>query len=244
MGVVPLATGDPVTQPALEARGVRKVYRLSRQQSYEALRGVDLKVPRGQMAAIVGPSGSGKSTLMNLLSTLDRPSSGSILIDGVDVSRLSDNAVSQIRNRRIGIVFQSYNLITRMTAIENVELPLIPMGMPRPMRLQRAKQALEDVGLGKRLRNRPAEMSGGEQQRVSIARALVTQPTILLGDEPTGNLDTKNAQSILGLIRDINRTKGVTTLIITHNPEIAKSTDRVIHVRDGLVESDELAVAA
>ncbi len=220
------------------------MYRLSRQQSYEALRGVDLKVPRGQMAAIVGPSGSGKSTLMNLLSTLDRPSSGSILIDGVDVSRLSDNAVSQIRNRRIGIVFQSYNLITRMTAIENVELPLIPMGMPRPMRLQRAKQALEDVGLGKRLRNRPAEMSGGEQQRVSIARALVTQPTILLGDEPTGNLDTKNAQSILGLIRDINRTKGVTTLIITHNPEIAKSTDRVIHVRDGLVESDELAVAA
>ncbi|MEA3203788.1 MAG: putative transport system ATP-binding protein [Thermoplasmata archaeon] len=231
--------------PVLETRGVRKVYRLSRQQSYEALRGVDLSIQRGEMVAIVGPSGSGKSTLMNLLSTLDRPSSGAILVDGVDTSRLGDDEVAELRNRRIGIVFQSYNLIARMTAVENVEVPLIAMGVPRPQRLARAEASLRLVGLGHRLRNRPAELSGGEQQRVSIARALVTKPSILLGDEPTGNLDTANARSVLELLHGINREQGVTTIIITHDPEVAASTQRVIHIRDGRVERDErTAVAA
>jgi putative ABC transport system ATP-binding protein len=234
----------PSSPPVLETRGVRKVYHLSRQQSYEALRGVDLSIARGEMVAIVGPSGSGKSTLMNLLSTLDRPSSGAILVDGVDTSRLGDNQVADLRNRRIGIVFQSYNLISRMTALENVEVPLVAMGVPRPQRLARAEESLRLVGLGHRLRNRPAELSGGEQQRVSIARALVTKPTILLGDEPTGNLDSANARSVLELLHGINRAQGVTTVIITHDPEVAASTRRIIHIRDGRVERDERVGAA
>jgi putative ABC transport system ATP-binding protein len=206
---------------------------------------VDLAITRGEMVSIVGPSGSGKSTLMNMLSTLDRPTSGSVLVDGVDTSALGDNAVADLRNRRIGIVFQSYNLIGRMSAIENVEVPLIAMGVPRAQRLARAEASLKLVGLGHRLRNRPAEMSGGEQQRVSIARALVTNPSILLGDEPTGNLDSKNAHSVLELLRGINRDQGVTTVIITHDPEVAAATPRIIHIRDGQVERDErTAVAA
>jgi len=225
---------------------VRKTYRLSKTQSYDALRGVDLKVERGEMVAIVGPSGSGKSTLMNLLSTLDRPTQGSILVDGTDTSRMGDDRLAKLRNRKIGIVFQSYNLIGRMTALENVALPLIPMGILPDERRRRAKAALETVGLGPKLDNRPAEMSGGEQQRTSIARALVTKPTILLGDEPTGNLDTKNAQAILSLLTGINREQGVTTIIITHDPEVAAATRRVLHIRDGLIERDErrTAVAA
>ena len=218
---------------------MRKTYRLSRSQSYEALRGVNLKVERGEMVAIVGPSGSGKSTLMNMLSTLDRPTGGQILVDGIDTSRMTEDQVADLRNRRIGIVFQSYNLIGRMTALENVELPLIPMGVERDERHRRARKALELVGLGHKLGNRPAEMSGGEQQRTSIARALVTRPSILLGDEPTGNLDSKNAALVLEFLRAINRDEGVTTILITHDPEVAASTARIIHIRDGLVERDE-----
>ncbi len=225
--------------PALEARDLRKSYRLSRTNVYEALRGVSLVVRPGEMAAIIGPSGSGKSTLMNLLSTLDRPTSGKVLVDGTDTSRMGDASLATLRNRKIGIVFQQYNLISRMTCVENVQLPLVAMGVPPLERHKRAKAALESVGLGHRLRNRPAEMSGGEQQRTSIARALVTRPKILLGDEPTGNLDSKTTQGVLQLFHEINEAQGVTTLLITHDMNVARQTRRVIRIRDGLVEADE-----
>jgi putative ABC transport system ATP-binding protein len=226
--------------PALEARGIHKVYRLSKTVSYEALRGVDLTVAPGELAAIVGPSGSGKSTLMNLLSTLDRPTSGQILVDGVDTSTLSDAGLASLRNRKIGIVFQSYNLIQRMTALENVMLPLVAQGVVPEERVQRATETLEIVGLGAKLKNRPAEMSGGEQQRTSIARALVARPAILLADEPTGNLDTKTTDAVIDLLRSINREQGVTTVLITHDLSVAQRTRRVIRVRDGLIEQEEL----
>lgn len=225
--------------PALEARAVRKTYLAGRANAYEALRGVDLQVPRGELAAIVGPSGSGKSTLMNLLSTLDRPTSGAILVDGFDTSAMDDSTLARLRNRHIGIVFQAYNLIPRLTALENVMLPLVPQSVPLPEREARATEALEAVGLGSRLRNRPSEMSGGEQQRTSVARALVTRPTILLGDEPTGNLDTRTSEAVMDLLCEINRARGVTTVLITHDPEIAARTHRVIQIRDGRIENDE-----
>lgn len=223
---------------ALEAQALRKTYRLSKTNTYDALRGVDLVIGRGEMAAIIGPSGSGKSTLMNIISTLDRPTSGTVLIDGVDTSRLDDAALSQLRNEKIGIVFQSYNLIQRMTALENVALPLIAAGIEPKQRQERARETLELVGLGQRLHNRPIELSGGEQQRVSIARALVKDPAILLGDEPTGNLDTKTTDSVIELFQQINRERGVTTVLITHDMSVAARTRRIIRIRDGNVESD------
>ena len=223
---------------ALEARAVRKTYRLSKTNTYDALRGVDLVIRRGEMAAIIGPSGSGKSTLMNIISTLDRPTSGTVLIDGADTSQLSDAGLSQLRNEKIGIVFQSYNLIQRMTALENVALPLIAAGVEPKLREERARDALKLVGLEHRLRNRPVELSGGEQQRVSIARALVKNPTILLGDEPTGNLDTKTTDAVIELFQQINRERGVTTVLITHDMSVAVRTRRIIRIRDGGVESD------
>jgi len=224
--------------PALEARAVKKTYRLSKTNTYDALRGVDLTIHRGDMAAIIGPSGSGKSTLMNIVSTLDRPSSGTVLVDGVDTTKLNDAGLSQLRNDKIGIVFQSYNLIQRMTAIENVALPLIAAGVDPKARTERATEALDLVGLSNRLANRPIELSGGEQQRVSIARALVKEPTILLGDEPTGNLDTKTSDAVIELFQKINRERGVTTVLITHDMSVAARTRRVIRIRDGEVESD------
>lgn len=224
---------------ALETRAVRKTYRLSKTNTYDALRGVDLTIHRGEMAAIVGPSGSGKSTLMNLISTLDRPTSGSVLVDGVDTSILTDAGLSQLRNEKIGIVFQSYHLIQRMTALENVALPLIAAGETPERRRARALEALDLVGLADRVANRPIELSGGEQQRVSIARALVKAPAILLGDEPTGNLDTKTSDSVIELFQKINRERGVTTVLITHDMSVAARTRRLIRIRDGLVERDE-----
>jgi len=218
---------------------VRKEYRLTRTNVYEALRGVDLRIEQGEFAAIVGPSGSGKSTLMNILSTLDRPTAGEVLIDGDDTSELSDASLAQLRNRKIGIVFQQYNLIQRMTAMENVEVPLIAARVAPDERHRMAKEALELVGLGHRLRNRPIELSGGEQQRVSVARALVKKPAILLGDEPTGNLDSKTSESVMDLFVQLNRERGVTTVLITHDSDIAARTRRVIHIRDGLIERDE-----
>jgi putative ABC transport system ATP-binding protein len=239
----PPVLANPVPAPAgaaaLEARRVRKEYRLTRTNVYEALRGVDLRVDRGEFVAIVGPSGSGKSTLMNIMSTLDRPTSGDVLIDGVDTSTLSDAMLAELRNRKIGIVFQQYNLIQRMTAMENVEVPLIAAGIAPDERHEMAQRALELVGLGHRLRNRPIEMSGGEQQRVSVARALVKKPAILVGDEPTGNLDSKTSDSVMDLFVELNREQGVTTVLITHDPDIAARTRRIVHIRDGLIERDE-----
>jgi putative ABC transport system ATP-binding protein len=234
----------PDAPPALEARGVRKEYRLTRTNVYEALRGVDLVVQRGELCAIVGPSGSGKSTLMNILSTLDRPTRGAVLVDGIDTSRMGDAEIAALRNRKIGIVFQQYNLIHRMTALENVALPLITARVPPEDRDARARAALERVGLGHRLRNRPVELSGGEQQRVSVARALVTSPAILLADEPTGNLDSKTSESVMALFESLNRDAGVTTLLITHDASVASRARRTIRIRDGLVESDEPKVNA
>lgn len=211
---------------------------MSRTNAYDVLRGVDLCVSRGELAAIVGPSGSGKSTLMNVMSTLDRPSAGTVLVDGIDTSQLDDAGLSTLRNRKIGIVFQSYNLIQRMSALENVALPLIAAGVDPAERNLRAKETLELVGLSHRLRNKPSELSGGEQQRVSIARALVNEPAILLGDEPTGNLDTKTADAVVTLFETINRERGVTTVLITHDTSVASRMRRVIRLRDGQVESD------
>ena len=231
---------DRAGAPALEARALRKTYRLSKTNTYDALRGVDLQVPRGDFAAIVGPSGSGKSTLMNMLATIDRPTSGHVLVDGVDTSTLSEADLATLRNRKIGLVFQAYNLIGRMSATANVALPLIAQEVPAADRVARAHEALTAVGLGHRLENRPVEMSGGEQQRVAIARALVTRPSILLADEPTGNLDTANSRAVMELLERIHADTGLTVLIITHDNDLARQTRRVITLRDGAVESVEV----
>ncbi|MHB8605160.1 MAG: ABC transporter ATP-binding protein [Thermoplasmatota archaeon] len=237
-------TGAPAGVPAIECRNVHKTYRLSRSNIYEALRGVDLAIPSGELAAIIGPSGSGKSTLLNLLGTLDRPTSGSILIDGVDTNTLSDNALAELRNRKLGFVFQNYSLINRMTAVQNVALPMVALGRSIDDRESRARAALESVGLASKFRNRPVEMSGGEQQRVAIARALACEPSILLADEPTGNLDTKTSHDILDLLGEINETLGVTVALITHEIDIARRTRRIIRIRDGLVEGEGLPEVA
>ena len=230
----------PGVEPAaLEARGLRKLYRLSKSNSYEALRGVDLSLARGDLAAIVGPSGSGKSTLMNLLATIDRPTSGTVLVDGVDTSTLDDRELARLRNRKIGLVFQTYNLIGRMTASANVALPLVAQEVPLKERLARARAALEEVGLGHRLDHRPSEMSGGEQQRTAIARALVTRPSILLADEPTGNLDTANTQAVMELLRGIHRASGLTIAYITHDMSVAREARRIVRIQDGRIGSEE-----
>ncbi|MDP9326199.1 MAG: ABC transporter ATP-binding protein [Candidatus Dormibacteraeota bacterium] len=202
-----------------------------------ALQGVSLHVGEGEMVAIMGPSGSGKSTLMNLIGALDVPTSGRYILDGIDVAGLDDYELADIRNRKIGFVFQSFNLIARTTALHNVEMPLIYAGVGGA-RHDRALEALRLVGLEDWAGNQPTELSGGQQQRVAIARALVTQPAILLADEPTGNLDTAASIEIMKLLVDLNR-QGRTVVIITHDPEVAGFVSRVVHLRDGLVEADE-----
>jgi putative ABC transport system ATP-binding protein len=202
-----------------------------------ALQGVSLHVGKGEMVAIMGPSGSGKSTLMNLIGALDVPTSGRYILDGIDVAGLDDYELADIRNRKIGFVFQSFNLIARTTALHNVEMPLIYAGVGRA-RHDRALEALRLVGLEDWAGNQPTELSGGQQQRVAIARALVTQPAILLADEPTGNLDTAASIEIMKLLVDLNR-QGRTVVIITHDPEVAGFVSRKVHLRDGLIEADE-----
>ncbi|MDQ6919914.1 MAG: ABC transporter ATP-binding protein [Candidatus Dormibacteraeota bacterium] len=202
-----------------------------------ALQGISLHVAEGEMITIMGPSGSGKSTLMNLIGALDVPTSGRYILDGVDVAELDDYELAEVRNRKIGFVFQSFNLIARTTALHNVEMPLIYAGVGRA-RHQRAMEALGLVGLEDWAGNQPTELSGGQQQRVAIARALVTQPAILLADEPTGNLDSAASLEIMRLLVDLNR-QGRTVVLITHDPEVAAFAGRVVHIRDGLVERDE-----
>jgi putative ABC transport system ATP-binding protein len=221
--------------PVIEIEDITKVYTMGDVEVH-ALRGVSVKVFPGEMLAIMGPSGSGKSTLMNIIGCLDQPTAGNYFLAGEDVSRMDDDQLAGIRNRRIGFVFQSFNLLSRTSALANVELPLIYSGARD--RRQRAEAALESVGLGDRVHHRPNELSGGQQQRVAIARALVSDPTIIMADEPTGNLDSKAGAEIMGIFQRLNMEKGITVVLVTHEPEISDLTRRVIRLYDGLVVSD------
>ena len=207
----------------------------------EALRSISLEVARGQFVALVGPSGSGKSTLLNLVGGLDRPTSGQLWVDDVELSASKEKALIDHRRRRVGFVFQSFNLLPRLTALENVALPLMFVGLPERERTERAGQLLAQVGLSDRLDHRPTQLSGGEQQRVAIARALVNRPAIILADEPTGNIDTATGAEIMDLLRRLNREQGVTLLLVTHDAEAASFADRVIQLRDGQITRDEVA---
>jgi putative ABC transport system ATP-binding protein len=204
-----------------------------------ALRDVSLQIQRGEYVAIMGPSGSGKSTLMNLLGCLDTPSSGEFVLNGVRVSQMNDNDLAEVRNREIGFVFQSFNLLPRSDALHNVELPLIYSGMPYEARRERALGALRDVGLADRIHHRPNEMSGGQRQRVAVARALVNNPSILLADEPTGNLDSKTGVEIMNLFEGL-WAKGNTIIVVTHEEDVAQHAKRIVRIRDGLIASDEV----
>jgi putative ABC transport system ATP-binding protein len=206
-------------------------------QTVNALRGVDIRIRHNEYVAIMGPSGSGKSTLMNLLGCLDSPSKGQYWLNGHDVSSLNDDELARIRNKEIGFVFQTFNLLARATSLHNVELPLIYNGTPAAARITRAKEVLNQVGLGTRMDHKPNELSGGQRQRVAIARALVNSPSIILADEPTGNLDSKTSVEIMALFDDLHA-KGNTIILVTHEPDIAEFAHRVISIRDGSVESD------
>ena len=222
--------------PIIELKDVTKVYQMGQQQ-VRALAGVSLTIHANEYVAIMGPSGSGKSTLMNVLGCLDTPTSGSYRLKGKDVSRMSDDQLAAVRNREIGFVFQTFNLLPRVDCLQNVELPLIYSGMRKGARRKLAAAALENVGLGDRMGHKPNELSGGQRQRVAVARALVNQPSILLADEPTGNLDTRTGDEIMQLFESLYR-RGNTLLVVTHEEVVARHARRIIRVRDGLVESD------
>jgi putative ABC transport system ATP-binding protein len=223
----------------IQVRDLRKIYRMG-EIDVPALRGVSFTIQRGDFVAIMGPSGSGKSTLMNLIGCLDTPTAGQYILDGLPVELLDRNLLASVRNRKIGFVFQQFNLLPRQTALENVALPLVYLGgVPVEERRARAEEMLELVGLGDRMHHRPKELSGGQQQRVAIARALVTRPALLLADEPTGNLDSRSSEEIIALFEDLNR-QGITIVLVTHEPDIAQHARRIIAVRDGLLDSDSL----
>ena len=223
----------------VNAWDVTKVYKMG-EFDVHALRGVSLDIARSEVISIMGPSGSGKSTLMNVLGCLDRPTEGEYLLDGEKVENLSDDQLSSIRNRKVGFVFQSFNLLPRQTALTNVVLPLRYAGVNNQEAHERAMAALEKVGLGDRVKHRPNELSGGQQQRVAIARSLVNDPAVILADEPTGALDSKSGQEIMELLLKMNEEQGTTLIFVTHDPRIAAMTQRTIHLKDGLVEEDGL----
>jgi putative ABC transport system ATP-binding protein len=228
---------QPTSRPVIELQDITKVYQMGDVEVH-ALRRATVKICQGEMVAIMGPSGSGKSTLMNIIGCLDQPTSGAYILAGEDVSRMNDDQLAAVRSRRLGFVFQSFNLLARTSALENVELPLLYAGVRD--RRGRAKAALESVGLGERLHHRPNELSGGQQQRVAIARALVNDPSIILADEPTGNLDSKVGAEVMGLFQKLNVEHGMTVILVTHEPDIAEHTRRVLHIYDGEIVKDEL----
>jgi len=224
---------------AAETINLTKIYKSNSVEVY-ALQNVNLKIRRGEFVAVVGPSGSGKSTLLNLLGVLDKPTSGRVLIDGVDTLTLNSVELAKLRNEKIGFIFQAYNLINRTTVLRNVELPAVVKGVPKEERIRRAKELLELMGLGDKLNRKPLTLSGGEQQRVAIARALINNPTLILGDEPTGNVDSKTGYEIFDLLRKLSREHGATIVVVTHNLELAKLTDRIVYLRDGKIEDEKI----
>lgn len=215
---------------------ISRVYNVGSEKIY-ALRDISLKIFKNEYVALMGPSGSGKSTLMNMLGCLDTPSSGEYVLNGLSVARMSDNELAEVRNKEIGFVFQTFNLLPRQTALENVMLPLVYAGIPKAERIKKAEHTLEQVGLKDRMHHRPNELSGGQRQRVAVARALVNDPAIILADEPTGNLDSKTSIEIMGLFETIHR-NGNTIIVVTHEEDIAKYAHRIVRVKDGLVEND------
>ncbi|MBI3767323.1 MAG: ABC transporter ATP-binding protein [Deltaproteobacteria bacterium] len=231
-----------MTEPLIAVTDLTRRYAVG-EATVDALRGATLTIDRGEFVAITGASGSGKSTLMNILGCLDRPTSGGYRLSGVEIAALDGDTRAEIRNRRIGFVFQNFNLLSRTTAIENVELPLFYGPTPLAEQRTRAADALARVGLTHRARHVPSQLSGGEQQRVALARALVNEPELLLADEPTGNLDSRTSADIVAMLRDLNRTSGLTIVLVTHDPEIAAAADRVISFRDGSIVADSAAPA-
>ncbi|MFY9302741.1 MAG: ABC transporter ATP-binding protein [Atribacterales bacterium] len=226
-----------MNQPVIKVEDLWKIYQLGEVQ-VEALRGVSFEIEEGEFVAIMGPSGSGKSTLLNILGCLDRPTRGRYFLDGQEVSQLNENQLAQIRNKKIGFIFQSFNLLPRLTALQNVELPLIYAGIPSQKRKEQAIKSLEAVGLGDRIHHYPNQLSGGQQQRVAIARALVNDPSIILADEPTGNLDTRSSEEIMHILQELNQ-EGKTIVLVTHERDIASHTHRILHFRDGQLVDNE-----
>ncbi len=229
-----------MAEPVIVATDLTKVYKMG-DVEVNALRGLSLQIDRGEVVAIVGPSGSGKTTLMNILGCLDRPTAGEYTLDGEEVANLTDDQLADIRNRKVGFIFQAFNLLSRTTALSNVELPLRYSGVVQGVgvsRKERARQSLVAVGLEDRVNHRPYELSGGQQQRVAIARALVNNPAIIMADEPTGNLDSKVGQEIIDLLLKLNRDSGTTLIIVTHDPKVAAQTQRTIRIRDGVVDTE------
>ena len=231
----PVSPVPETKKPLIEMYGIRKSYYIGRPNELEILHGIDLTVYPGEFVAIVGESGSGKSTLMNIIGVLDKPTSGEYTLDGVNIHDAKDNQLADIRNRKIGFVFQTYNLIGRQSALKNVELPMLYAGVPGGERTRRAKEWLERVGMGERMKHQPNELSGGQKQRVAIARAMVNEPALILADEPTGALDSQTSRTVMDLFHEMHNTYHKTIVLITHNPELADECERVLTLRDGLI---------